>query len=64
MVNIDGMIGRLMQLMQDSDLTVGLYGSSEHGITEILLVTICEQLNVKRIPPGLMRCKPFTFKRV
>ncbi len=52
MVNIDGMVGRLMQLMQDSDLTVGLYGSSEHGITEILL---CHNLRTTECKRGYRR---------
>lgn len=37
MIDIDGMIGRLMNLMQDAHLAVGLDCSSKYRITEVLL---------------------------
>jgi hypothetical protein len=37
MIDIDGMIGRLMQLMQDAHLTLGKSCCREYSITEMVL---------------------------
>lgn len=37
MVYVDGMVGRLMQLMEDAHLTMGLGGSGEDGVAEMFL---------------------------
>ena len=37
MIDINGMVGWLMQLMQDAHLPTALGSSCEHGITEVVL---------------------------
>ena len=37
MVDVDGMVGRLVQLMEDAHLTMGLGGGGEDGVAEMLL---------------------------
>ena len=36
MIDIDGMVGRLVQLMQDAHLSATLGGSRKHRIAEIV----------------------------
>ena len=38
MVDIDRVVGRLMQLVQDADVTATLCCCSKHGQTELVLV--------------------------
>ncbi|MFO4765295.1 hypothetical protein RCK03_25060, partial [Salmonella enterica subsp. enterica serovar 1,4,[5],12:i:-] len=37
MIDVDGMVGRLMQLVKDAHLATCLSGSGEDGITEMIL---------------------------
>ena len=48
MENVDGMVGRLMQLVHNSNLSTRLCGSRKHGIAELvfgnyLAATECEE---------------------
>lgn len=48
MENVDGMVGRLVQLVHDANLATSLCGSRKHGIAELvfgnhLAATECEE---------------------
>ena len=38
MENVDGMVGRLMQLMQDADVSATLRGSGEDSQAELIFI--------------------------
>ena len=63
MVDVDGVIGGLVKLVEDADAACRLGGGGKDGGTELVLFTACEQLKVNRMPPGRIFWKAFAFKR-
>ena len=70
MENVDGMVGRLVQLVHNTHLATGLCGSCEHGIAELvfgnyLTATECEE-QATRFDAFEALCveSRITFKRV
>ena len=55
---------RLSSAWEMRTLRLACTAAVNTALRKFSLVTICEQLNVNSIPPGLMRCNPFTLRRV
>lgn len=63
MVDIDGMVGRLMQLMKDTHAASALRGGSEHGGTEVVLAYHLRTTEREQDAARLDLLKALAFKR-
>ena len=62
MINVYRMVGRLMQLMQNSNFASGLSSGSKHGITEIVFRDNLRAAESEKDAPGLNSLKTFYIK--